>query len=51
MSAGRLRKTANRKEAATMQQNRTQPSVAPVQQQPSGMPQLNMDALRGGATP
>ena len=23
----------------------------PVQQQPSGIPQFNMDALRGGATP
>jgi 2-isopropylmalate synthase len=42
MSAGRLSgkpgTTANRKEAATMQQNRSYPPVAPVRQQPSGMP-------------
>jgi 2-isopropylmalate synthase len=39
MSAGRHQDTtANRKEAATMQQNPQYPSVAPVRQQPSGMP-------------
>jgi 2-isopropylmalate synthase len=38
MSAGRQDETANRKEAATMQQNRSYPPVAPVHQQPSGMP-------------